>query len=857
MLPLPELYMKQVIPMLASVGAKTIQTVYEGGPGRQCEQLEPLTRATNMIIQGENKMGEAPKKEDFLPIARNMSLAENNPDVVITCTYDAACKEWIQALREVDWSPKAQVFSICVGLEAFTEAVGTDSEYLIGMSPWDRSLSIQDGISGWTPEEFVELFEEYSGRNAAYHAALGQATVSLMAQAIEFSNSTAYEDVANALQNQVFETVFGAVSFDENGQNKMDLIATQSDGNGTVNVVYPKDLAGADLVYPMPTWSERDCMKLSPCNMESAYSGECRSDGTCECANKNEISFGKGPTAACHTIPEEDMTYINPSLKIIGYVFVGIQCVVSIFFISWSIICRDKIVVRLSQPIFLVFIALGCLIMSLSIIPLAQEGAYRYEQDIQTREITSVPANGTKGLDAACMAFPWLLALGFSVAFSALFAKIVRIRKIMANAQAFRRKEVPIKDVIFIMVIAMAIEGVVLLSWQLVAPLKWNREVVATSDLGYPTQSVGLCASENPNLSLVFYICLFVVNFVVILIALVLCYLTRHFKSELNEAKWITASVISILQVLLLVVPISIIARENTSASFFVKSAAVFITSMAVTMFIFVPKFISVHFNENSENINVSMLFMRSSRTRSSAAQSNRQIHISNASLGRSSIDHGTSERDATLQKDKSSKDIKKSVEFCKAENSSSSVNSNLSLARSSFNDFIFELLRFKAVNGHCRVPLKNGGILGLWVDKIMKEYKNLGPINRSLTENNISKSHEDEDKASPEPVIDLVIGNKGIFFANARGRSIGSNVNSVPESVRLDLKEPYRFDRIKVLAAMGLEWELPNDNHDTRLDTGKTSSIKTEEIIFDTDREMHGEGEDATSPTSEVKEES
>ena len=30
-LPLPELYMKQVIPMLASVGAKTIQTVYEGG----------------------------------------------------------------------------------------------------------------------------------------------------------------------------------------------------------------------------------------------------------------------------------------------------------------------------------------------------------------------------------------------------------------------------------------------------------------------------------------------------------------------------------------------------------------------------------------------------------------------------------------------------------------------------------------------------------------------------------------------------------------------------------------------------------------------------------------------------------
>merc|ERR1740121_1056282 len=164
--------------MLAGVGAKTIHTVYEGGPGKQCESIGPVAEANGMIVQGESPFVKGPTKEDFLPLAKNMSKPENDPDVVITCTYEASCKEWIYALREANWSPRAQVFSICIGLESFSEAVGTDAEYLIGMSPWDRSLSIKDSISGWSPEEFASLFEAYSGRDAAYHAALGQSSVS-------------------------------------------------------------------------------------------------------------------------------------------------------------------------------------------------------------------------------------------------------------------------------------------------------------------------------------------------------------------------------------------------------------------------------------------------------------------------------------------------------------------------------------------------------------------------------------------------------------------------------------------------------------------------------------------------------
>ncbi len=58
-------------------------------------------------------------------------------------------------MRYVNWSPKAQVFTICVGKEVFENAIGlVDAEFLVGVSPWDKGLSIVDDITGWTAKDF-------------------------------------------------------------------------------------------------------------------------------------------------------------------------------------------------------------------------------------------------------------------------------------------------------------------------------------------------------------------------------------------------------------------------------------------------------------------------------------------------------------------------------------------------------------------------------------------------------------------------------------------------------------------------------------------------------------------------------
>lgn len=193
----------------------------------------------------------------------------------------------------------------------------------------------------------------------------------------------------------------------------------------------------------------------------------------------------------------------------------------------------------------------------------------------------------------ACMAAPWLFGYGFSIVFSALFAKIYRVRMIVASAVSFRRTRVEAKDVMFIMVGILGVESLILLVWTLVDPLKWDREVILADEYGLTLISSGRCVSDN---SLVFWLIFVAFNVFILLYALVLCYLTRTYPSEFAESRWITACVISYVQILLLAVPILAIVEGNNNVAFFGRAAIVFLMSMSASLLIFGPKVYSLHY---------------------------------------------------------------------------------------------------------------------------------------------------------------------------------------------------------------------------------------------------------------------
>lgn len=146
-----------------------------------------------------------------------------------------------------------------------------------------------------------------------------------------------------------------------------------------------------------------------------------------------DITFTSGaePVIYVDAVPHEKVSHLSSALRAVGMSFVILQGVTSIFFIMRTIYYWNHDVVRRSQPIFIVLVLVGFLVMSLSI----QRSAT--SMSASTNEMYR-PKN-VEGIDAACMAFPWLSNMGFVLTFSALFAKIGRIRKLTSMATGLRR----------------------------------------------------------------------------------------------------------------------------------------------------------------------------------------------------------------------------------------------------------------------------------------------------------------------------------------------------------------------------------------------------------------------------------
>jgi hypothetical protein len=98
----------------------------------------------------------------------------------------------------------------------------------------------------------------------------------------------------------------------------------------------------------------------------------------------------------------------------------------------------------------------------------------------------------------------------------------------------------------------------------------------------------------------------------------------------------------------------------------------------------------------------------------------------------------------------------------------------HLTLATASFSDMVYELYKYKMIHKHARVPIKKGGILGKWIDRLRKEHKKY----------------------------------KGVVS--------GSN-NAGPTTSSLALHDNLRLDqeRIQVLTHLGMPWEFPNEDYE------------------------------------------
>jgi len=284
---------------------------------------------------------------------------------------------------------------------------------------------------------------------------------------------------------------------------------------------------------------------------------------------------------------------IEPWQKIFGYILFCICSMLSLGFGLTVLVLRKNKVIVASQPFFLLMICFGTLVLASAIIPLTFDDSF--DQPSQ------------KGLEAACMAAPWLFSLGSTIMYSALFSKTWRINKIFRCARNFRRITVQPKDVLTPFIILMVSSVTLLTVWTALDPWVFRRlpQGTETDEWSRVVSTYGACTSVNESNASVICLSLLWCIFVLSLIAsCVQAYQARSISIEYSESTYIGVAVVWTLQLLLLATPIVAFATVKPQIVYFTKIIVISLTACPLLLLIFVPKLLAVKDLAKKERMN-------------------------------------------------------------------------------------------------------------------------------------------------------------------------------------------------------------------------------------------------------------
>jgi len=293
------------------------------------------------------------------------------------------------------------------------------------------------------------------------------------------------------------------------------------------------------------------------------------------CRPCNDDSSTQGETGAELCIREEE-NLISNNLLIFGYVIMAMVFVFAVIFGCWTIYHRNDPVVQIGQIEFLLLICCGSIVSSSSILPLSMQAG---EMD-----------DGTSA-SRACMAIPWLYTTGWILQYSSLFAKSYRMNGMMEHARAMRRATITSQDTANFVLLALAINWMVVLAWTLVDPLTWEREDQGTTldqaSFILTNESMGTCTSDYMSAwigSLLGF------HFTIMVATNVLLWKLRAMSDRYQESKYVTLASAFACEILLLGVPILLAVDDSSAARHIALCFIVAFSDLGILWMIFIPK---------------------------------------------------------------------------------------------------------------------------------------------------------------------------------------------------------------------------------------------------------------------------
>lgn len=265
-------YLKSVVDLLKAQNDPDIKValIYENAPfaGMVAEGAKEKLQEYGIPIVYEFKY-EKGSQEFSSVIAEAMAKGAN---VLLGGGHFADGTALTQQAWQLGWKLKAIAILVAPTLPEFYEQLKTAAENIMAPAQWEIGVKYSPesakakGIEwfGPTNDEFISIFRDLTAKETGkavdpdYHATEAAAAVICLVKAIEEAGSLDSDAVRAAFNRIHIMTCFGEFKIDpETGiqvGHQMVVIQWQ---NGEKKIVWPKEAAQADPVYPAPNWWER------------------------------------------------------------------------------------------------------------------------------------------------------------------------------------------------------------------------------------------------------------------------------------------------------------------------------------------------------------------------------------------------------------------------------------------------------------------------------------------------------------------------------------------------------------------------------------------------------------------------
>ncbi|MCG6918716.1 MAG: ABC transporter substrate-binding protein [Deltaproteobacteria bacterium] len=190
--------------------------------------------------------------EDFQPVLTKVK--QLNPDLIYMVAYVADGAALMTTARQLKLTPKLFLGGAAgFTMPEFVQYAGIASDKIITANLWHQALPLPGAMTYFT--RFTSRYQ----KEPDYHGAEAYAAAYVIRDVLRRATSFAPEDIKKSLENTRLKTLFGPVSFTSYekkiNQNKLTSYVVQWQFS-RLKLIWPKNLANADYVYPVNWLSE-------------------------------------------------------------------------------------------------------------------------------------------------------------------------------------------------------------------------------------------------------------------------------------------------------------------------------------------------------------------------------------------------------------------------------------------------------------------------------------------------------------------------------------------------------------------------------------------------------------------------